>query len=234
MTNTTGGGPGTPPGWYPDAQGTMRWWDGARWTEHAQGPVPTMPQPVGNVNNAPGKPWYAKKTTWAGGVVVAVLAIAAVSGGEPAEDPAAASEPTSSTKQTSDDKASEKSEKQSTEKKAEEPAPKPELEPQAVKVAAGDMLAEFEGNEAAADAKYKGKLVQVTGHVEKVDTEFWDDEQYVVQLSNGDEWALWTVNCNDVSADAAAKVPANSNVTVRGTFDDGGDLGVEIKDCEIL
>lgn len=24
----------TPPGWYPYPDGTMRWWDGARWTEH--------------------------------------------------------------------------------------------------------------------------------------------------------------------------------------------------------
>lgn len=23
-----------PPGWYPDAAGTTRWWDGVRWTEH--------------------------------------------------------------------------------------------------------------------------------------------------------------------------------------------------------
>lgn len=25
-----------PPGWYPDPEGKMRWWDGARWTEHSQ------------------------------------------------------------------------------------------------------------------------------------------------------------------------------------------------------
>jgi hypothetical protein len=27
-------------GWYPDAQGVQRWWDGQGWTEHVQ------PQPV--------------------------------------------------------------------------------------------------------------------------------------------------------------------------------------------
>lgn len=36
----------TPPGWYDDGYGALRWWDGARWTEHvaepsdAEAPVP--------------------------------------------------------------------------------------------------------------------------------------------------------------------------------------------------
>jgi hypothetical protein len=28
----------TPPGWYDDGHGALRWWDGAQWTEHAQAP----------------------------------------------------------------------------------------------------------------------------------------------------------------------------------------------------
>ena len=31
--------PATPPGWYPDPSGQMRWWDGYRWT-HVSGPPP--------------------------------------------------------------------------------------------------------------------------------------------------------------------------------------------------
>lgn len=30
----------TPPGWYDDGRGTLRWWDGARWTEHVATPDP--------------------------------------------------------------------------------------------------------------------------------------------------------------------------------------------------
>jgi uncharacterized Tic20 family protein len=33
-----------PPGWYPDQQGQMRWWDGSQWGQLAPG-HPTTPQP---------------------------------------------------------------------------------------------------------------------------------------------------------------------------------------------
>lgn len=44
MTTQPPGG-STPPGFYPDSSGAMRWWDGTSWTEHTQqaGPVMTAP-----------------------------------------------------------------------------------------------------------------------------------------------------------------------------------------------
>jgi hypothetical protein len=30
--------PPVPAGWYPDPQGTMRWWDGLQWTSDTSGP----------------------------------------------------------------------------------------------------------------------------------------------------------------------------------------------------
>jgi hypothetical protein len=40
ITGTLGGGqPQTmAPGWYPDSEGTMRWWDGGQWTLYTSGP----------------------------------------------------------------------------------------------------------------------------------------------------------------------------------------------------
>lgn len=35
-----------PPGWYPDAQGVTRWWDGAAWTDHVQPAVPSQSEPT--------------------------------------------------------------------------------------------------------------------------------------------------------------------------------------------
>jgi hypothetical protein len=39
--------PVTPPGWYPDVTGALRWWDGHQWTAYvAQPPRPVRPAPV--------------------------------------------------------------------------------------------------------------------------------------------------------------------------------------------
>jgi hypothetical protein len=32
-----------PAGWYPDAHGTIRWWDGAQWTDHVRGTAAEAP-----------------------------------------------------------------------------------------------------------------------------------------------------------------------------------------------
>jgi hypothetical protein len=36
----------TPPGWYPDGRGAVRWWDGNRWTGHVQPRPPVAVVPV--------------------------------------------------------------------------------------------------------------------------------------------------------------------------------------------
>lgn len=102
-----------------------------------------------------------------------------------------------------------------------------------VKVEAKKILKEFEENEAAADGKYKGKTVQVSGVVDKVDTEIFDEEQYSVQIGGGGDFVLFTVNCNDQSSKDVAKIKKGQKITVVGAFDDGGDLGVELSDCKI-
>ena len=39
-----------PAGWYPDAEGNQRWWDGQHWTEH----VVQTPHPVSATQNSHG------------------------------------------------------------------------------------------------------------------------------------------------------------------------------------
>ena len=79
-----------------------------------------------------------------------------------------------------------------------------------------------------------GKTLRITGVVDKVDTEFWDDEQYTIQIGDGSDFVMWTVNANDMSATEAATVQVGSTITIVGEFDDGGDLGVEIANAKLV
>ena len=185
------------------------------------------------------RPFYKKKRVIIPTAFAALIAIGAASGGaEEAGDDTAkddsstvdsdeASEPQSGTKK---DDGAKKEEKAASPK----PEPEPEPEPSAVVVTAKHILADFEDNEAMADAKYSGKTIEVTGVVDKVDTEFWNDEEYVIQIGEGGDWVVWTVNCDDQPADVAAQISRGATITVRGEFEDGGDLGVEMKGCEIV
>lgn len=168
------------------------------------------------------RPWYKKKRYWLLAFVLLIVIISAASGGGgDVEETASDGGDTSS---AADDSGSESNEP--AEEKAE-PADKP------VKVEAKNILKEFEENEAAADAKYDGRVLQVTGEVYKIDTEVWDDEQYVVQVNGGGDWDFLTVNCNDQSQSDVTSITKGQDITVIGKFDDGGDLGVELKDCKV-
>ncbi len=168
--------------------------------------------------------WYQKKRWWAAGALALMIIFGSMSGGGETTDnqELAASESTTQSEPA-----------EQTAAKEEKAEPKA-AEPKAMKVDAKKILKEFEDNEAAADAKYKGTVIEVTGEIDKVDTEVWDDDQYIVQVNGGGEWEFLTVNCNDLPSSAVTSLKKGQDVTVRGEFDDGGDLGVEIKDCKVL
>lgn len=188
------------------------------------------------------RPWFKKKRFLIPLIIVALMIISGIANGGK-EEPSATVAPSadaSAAAQTSEAAApaetaapAQAAAPAETAAPAKPAAPKPAA-PKPVPVQAAQILADFEGNEAAADAKYKGKVLQVTGHVSKVDTEFLDKDQYVVRLDDGSPYSIISVNCNDVAAAQAAAVVPDSTVTVQGTFKDGGDLGVEIKDCRVL
>lgn len=168
------------------------------------------------------RPWYKKKRYWLLAFVLLIVIISAASGGDgDVEQTASDGGDTSS---AADDSGSESNEP--AEEKAE-PAEK------AVKVEAKKIIKEFEENEAAADAKYNGKTLQVSGVVDKVDTEVWDDEQYVIRVGAGGDFEFITVNCNDQSQSDVTSIKKGQDIVVVGKFDDGGDLGVELKECKV-
>jgi hypothetical protein len=168
------------------------------------------------------RPWYKKKRYWLLAFVLLIVMISVASGGGGGADESASD--SGDTSSASDDSGSESNEP--AEEKAE-PAEKP------MKVEAKKILKEFDENEAAADGKYDGKVLQVSGVVDKIDTEVWDDDQYVIRVGAGTQFDFITVNCNDQSQSDVTSIKKGQDITVVGKFDDGGDLGVELKDCKV-
>ncbi len=100
-------------------------------------------------------------------------------------------------------------------------------------VKAAQIVKEFEDNELAADTKYKGKTLRITGVVDEIDTDLWDEDKYILSLGDGGDFEFLFVNCNDMSTKELSTLKKGETVTVIGEFDDGGDLGVEVKDCHL-
>jgi hypothetical protein len=100
-------------------------------------------------------------------------------------------------------------------------------------VDAGTLIAEYEQNELAADDTYKGKIIAVTGIVNKIDTELLDSDAYLLSLGTGGQYEFFFVNCYDISNDALRSVTPGSTVTVIGEVQDGGDAGVTMRLCRI-
>jgi hypothetical protein len=66
----------TPPGWYDDGHGAMRWWDGTRWTEHVAEPGAMAGQGPATAPAVP--PGPAKSRLWIVWVVLGVVVLAII------------------------------------------------------------------------------------------------------------------------------------------------------------
>lgn len=217
----------TPAGWYPDSEnpGQQRYWDGSAWTEHrhsASGPAPEGGGP-GTPDN---RPWFKKKRFAIPlGVVVVLFLIGIAGGGDTG---------------TSTDKSSVASDVDNSAAagadaldELTEAAPEPESHEPTVSANAADMIKEFQDNELQADAKYKDQWLQVSGVVNKIDTEMFNSKKYVLNIGTGSDWDFLTVNCHDMSQAELSSLTTGNSVTVIGEFEDGGDLGVELNKCRL-
>lgn len=91
-----------PAGWYPDSEGTMRWWDGMEWTETLQSshtstatiPVPPTEQPrnpkaelkAAKAYAKANRPWHKKKR-WIGAIIILVIIVIASLSSGGGDDP---------------------------------------------------------------------------------------------------------------------------------------------------
>jgi len=103
-------------------------------------------------------------------------------------------------------------------------------QPSAISVTSRSLYKAYDDNSVAADLKYKGKLLKVTGKIENIDTDIMD-ELYVSLEGDG---YFGTVTCyfSDQYKSAAAGLSKGSTITIEGTCD-GHFIGPNLKNCRI-
>lgn len=102
-----------------------------------------------------------------------------------------------------------------------------------ISISAYDLYSQFDNNKTAAKDKYTGKIVQVSGTIEKVDESMWGTP--FVSLK-ADEWGFTTVDCYFSKEDASLLAGLNSgqSITINGTCKEMGFTNVEVDDCSII
>ncbi len=73
------------------------------------------------------------------------------------------------------------------------PAPAPAPIEEVIEITAQQLYSDYDANEIAADQKYKGKLLKVTGVINSIGTDILGDP-YIV-LTGGGEYEVWGVQC---------------------------------------
>ena len=162
-----------------------------------------------------------KVLTVIGGLVI-IAALGSITGGN-SNNKISDSKQTSVSVENSDSKQTSVSNENSNKKQME-----PELS-----ISATELINAYKENEVKADKMYKGKIVEVNGIVDGIDSDM--DDKAVVRLSDGDKFSIYTVSCyiDDENQDNACELKKGENVTIIGKAD-GEIIGEPvIKDCKI-
>ena len=162
-----------------------------------------------------------KVLTVIGGLVI-IAALGSVTGGN-SNNKISDSKQTSVSVENSDDKQTSVSTENSNKKQME-----PELN-----ISATELINAYKENEVKADKMYKGKIVEVNGIVDGIDSGI--DDKAIVRLNDGDEFSFDDVICyidND-NQNKACELEKGQNVIIIGEAS-GEIAGTPcIKDCKI-
>ena len=162
-----------------------------------------------------------KVLTVIGGLVI-IGALGSVTGGN-SNNKISDSKQTSVSIENSDSKQTSVSNENSNKKQME-----PELN-----ISASELINAYKENEVKADKMYKGKIVEVNGIVDGINSGI--DDKAIVILSDGDEFSFNNIQCciDDENQDKACELEKGQNVTIIGKAD-GEIIGEPvIKDCKI-
>ncbi len=105
-----------------------------------------------------------------------------------------------------------------------------------IEISANELYREFEANEVAADEKYKGKYVKVTGVVTDISSG-GTFTQACILLNVDDSIIFGDVQCNfsdDEAAKKIAQLTKGKTVTITGLCSGLGKINLDINNCEIV
>lgn len=102
------------------------------------------------------------------------------------------------------------------------------------KVSAPDLVAEYEANEVAADKKYKGKIVRITGKIGDIKKTGIGDEMYI-RFKMPNPYAIRSVSCTfgEEAADELATLQQGDRIVIQGTVSQLF-MDVQIENCWIF
>ena len=100
-------------------------------------------------------------------------------------------------------------------------------------VPAARLLADYKGNEVAADNRWKGKTVRIQGLVGEIKKDLMDS--IYVTIGTGADFEMQTVQCfaADGQSDGFAQLKKGARITMKGRVD-GLMMNVLVKDCTIV
>lgn len=104
-------------------------------------------------------------------------------------------------------------------------------EPAAISVSATKLMSDYKANEVAADNSYKGKILEVTGVIDKIGKEVITDKPYVDLKTNE---MLGSIQCYfPENPGELASLSQGQSLRVHGKCD-GLMMNVQLKDCTII
>lgn len=115
---------------------------------------------------------------------------------------------------------------------ADQPEETTEAPEEIIEISAQDLFAAYDQNEIAADAKYKGKKLKITGTVNNIGRDILDD--VYITMDTGEY--LWDVQCYFTDAeqiDAVASLKSGDTITIIGECSGLSITSVVVKNCEI-
>lgn len=101
-------------------------------------------------------------------------------------------------------------------------------------ITAERLMADYKANEIAADEKYKGKILEVTGIIKEIGKDIFEDNMFVA-LESGGKLEIRSVQCflEENLRKKAASLSKGHRITLRGRCE-GMIADIKIKNCEFV